>query len=196
LSIDTVKKQSLKKIASSWGGVEQVIGDDSNSGQQQKADKEAWKMLLKQMKDERKDKNAGQPSGSAPPASSTPEPTSAPPSSPASTVNPSGHPDEGNSNNKGKPGKNGQNKKPKEQIHEDDPKQKLDPKSSDDEDLKGTLDQNVQNVQNVQNDQNDKNGKNRDKSNNDGEDQPKQTGKMHGNLFNLIFRHDSTSSTR
>jgi len=50
LSLETVKNESMKKIAADWGGVDSVMGGSSDS----KDDKAAWKRLL----DEAKDKKA------------------------------------------------------------------------------------------------------------------------------------------
>lgn len=48
--IETLKKQSMKKIAAEWGGVKKVLESESN----RKSDKEAWKKLLEDAKAKKK----------------------------------------------------------------------------------------------------------------------------------------------
>jgi hypothetical protein len=50
LSIETLKSESLKNIAASWGGVDTIMSDHA----QRKEDKDEWKRLLKDVKKNKK----------------------------------------------------------------------------------------------------------------------------------------------
>lgn len=58
IPIDTLKKQSLKKIAADWGGVEKVLGDDDK----RKADAKVWKERLDKRKSKLTSSNGNAPS--------------------------------------------------------------------------------------------------------------------------------------
>lgn len=99
VSLETVQKQSLKKIAASWGGVDSVMHDDDNRKQK----KDEWKKLLKEVKDKRKsDLKAEKDSGKDDDAKASKEPGET--NSPAPSDKPEATEEPGHSN---KPGRSG-----------------------------------------------------------------------------------------
>lgn len=54
VAVDELKKESVRSVASSWGGLKKVLED----GNIQKEDKDAWKKLLEQQKEKRKRQEA------------------------------------------------------------------------------------------------------------------------------------------
>jgi hypothetical protein len=62
--LSTLQKDSLKKIASSWGGLKQVLGD----GQDLKQDQKTWKKLLANQEQKKKQQKEEKPSPTPTPA--------------------------------------------------------------------------------------------------------------------------------
>jgi hypothetical protein len=172
--IETLKNQSLKKIAAEWGGVNKVLSSEDDP----KADKEVWKELLKEAK-------ANQKLPSAPKASNTPESSAAPTDdSPSAKNGDMSKDDKGNNNDNSKDNNNDNSK---DDVQKDvknsvddkqnnDDNQNNDDKQNNGEKQNNGVKQNSDNKQNIVDDKqnnsdkkyNDDKSKNVDKLTNDG----------------------------